>query len=91
MADNMQSDALRRFNQMYSNAQPKKAPPVVDEKKPEMSEESKIAIQEDKQSGNFLDVLMRDKEKSLILILIVLLISEKADSTLILALLYTIL
>ncbi len=91
MADNMQSDAIKRFNQMYSNAQPKKAPPVVPEKKPEKHEEPRNVSQEKNKNDSFLDVLMRDKEKSLILILIIILISEKADSTLILALLYIIL
>lgn len=44
-----------------------------------------------KKESNILDVFMRDKEKSLLVVLLVILISEKADTTLVLALLYLIL
>ena len=92
MADNMQSDAIKRFNQMYSNAQPNKKSSSIPEKSVDKKEEVLPPQPTNvKKSDSFLDVLRRDKEKSLILILIVILISEKADTTLILALLYIIL
>lgn len=39
-------------------------------------------------TGSLLDIMFKNKEQSLILLLIVLLMDEKADSTLLLALIY---
>lgn len=98
MADSMQNEALQRYRQMYSKAQSEhhssenhsdnsQQSPVMETPKPEQSP----AQEREKKGDNLLEIFMRDKEKSLILLLIVLLLSEKADSTLILSLLYLIL
>ena len=93
MADSMQNDAMERFRQMYSKAQPQSVTNnnrIESQKLPKTEEtitEGKTLIHNKKEENN-LDLFMRDKEKSLILLLIVILMSEKADTTLILALMY---
>lgn len=93
MADSMQNDAMERFRQMYSKAQPQSVTNnnrIESQKSPKTEEtitEGKTLIH-NKKEENILDLFMRDKEKSLILLLIVILMSEKADTTLILALMY---
>lgn len=92
MADSMQEDALRRLNQMYSKApsgsvasQRREAEP------PQQTQEQTKELKtpgSPKNQSNLLEIFMKDKEKSLILLLIVILISEKADSSLLLALMY---
>ena len=99
MPDSMQNDAIQRLRQMYSKAPPngrstdQTAPvhhaPKNDEK--EHTEQNAQPQLHNNKADNLLDIFTRDKEKSLIVLLIVLLISEKADSTLVLALLYLIL
>ena len=92
MADTMQIEAMERLKQMYSKAQPSNA----NENKAQSFEKSQKAQKpepiEEKEpinkSENLLDIFMRDKEKSLIVLLIVILLSEKADTSLILALMY---
>ncbi|MBE6824966.1 MAG: hypothetical protein E7513_06440 [Ruminococcaceae bacterium] len=99
MPDSMQNEAMERLKQMYSKAQPQntqsKNQRVVQQADtiPEFHHQEKQAKEEvhTKKSENFLDIFLKDKEKSLILLLIVLLISEKADTTLVLALMYLIL
>lgn len=94
--DKMQNEAMERLRQMYSKSYQQK--PVLDQKpqtqpvEKEKSQEKEV-LQKDTSSEkhNLLDLFMKDKEKSLIMLLIVILISEKADSTLILALMYLIL
>ena len=100
MADRMQDDAMQRYRQMYSKAQPEKSrftsvPQNNDhnsDKAPEKENENKNLHKEQKphktESNNVLDIFMKDKEKSLIILLIVILLSEKADATLILMLMY---
>lgn len=96
MADKMQDDAMQRYRQMYSKAQQnspeiRNTPPV--ENTEENKEQKPLVHNEHqnvKKSENVLDLFMKDKEKSLIVLLIVILLSEKADTTLILALMYLI-
>lgn len=100
MAGNIENEAMQRLKQMYSNARQNDNTPIHNrqtsnraENKPATTEKEtqKEVSALEKRNDNLLDVFMRDKEKSLILLLIVLLISEKADTTLILALMYLIL
>lgn len=100
MADRMQDDAMQRYRQMYSKAQPEKShfdavsqnKNAASDKSPEAKKENKNLHKEHKpqktESNNVLDIFMKDKEKSLIILLIVILLSEKADTTLILMLMY---
>lgn len=95
MADNMQTQAMERLKQMYSKAQTDerrttKQPPPLKVEEPK-SEALKEEIQKPKKQDSIADLFLKDKEKSLILLLIVLLISEKADTSAVLALLYLIL
>ncbi|MBQ8057771.1 MAG: hypothetical protein IJ275_05490 [Ruminococcus sp.] len=100
MADRMQDDAMQRYRQMYSKAQPEKSqnetvshnkndnsdkPPVAQKENVSLHKEQKPSKSK---SDSVLDIFMKDKEKSLIILLIVILLSEKADTTLILALMY---
>ncbi len=98
MPDSMQNDAMERLRQMYSKAQPQniKNKPITEGHKADPTskdhQESKKSEEvHTKKSENILDIFMKDKEKSLILLLLTLLISEKADTTLVLALMYLIL
>ena len=95
MSDSMQNDAMERLKQMYSKAQPtqKAVTTHQGQKKPEEKpqEEQRKKEVHRKNSDNIFDVFLKDKEKSLILLLVVLLISEKADTPLILSLLYLVL
>lgn len=96
MPDSMQTDAMERLRQMYSKAPPNSrntAQTTPDEHHVQKSDEKQHTEPQlhNNRVDNLLDIFMRDKEKSLIVLLIVLLISEKADSTLVLALLYLIL
>ncbi len=99
--DQMQNEAMDRLRQMYSKTR-QQQPQVDMTKQPQKSasipltkeqheEKSEIDTNRHNRSNNLLDVFMQDKEKSLVMLLIVILISEKADSTLILALMYLIL
>lgn len=107
MADNMQSQAMERLKQMYSKAQTTKESPAntvyvnpksQNEKKSENKEQDikqeqspKEQVVHNKKRDSIAELFLKDKEKSLILLLIVLLISEKAESSVVLALLYLIL
>lgn len=104
MADNMQTQAMERLKQMYSKAQPlsqhqsnnvhstSETPKRREiEKSDTVKTEKQNEKQTEKKSYSILELFLKDKEKSLILLLIVLLISEKADSSVVLALLYLIL
>ncbi len=104
MADRMQDDAMHRLRQMYSKAPSDSQPDTktqehnqphksqdTDNKQTEEILQNQLHNQNSPiktTNPNILDVFMKDKEKSLILLLIVILISEKADTTLVLALMY---
>lgn len=60
------------------------------EEKEKISQAENVVLHT-RNSKNLLDVFMADKEKSLLVLLLVILISEKADTTLVLALVYLIL
>lgn len=106
MADTMQNQAMERVRQMYQRASTQGAPsqsvhnehsnhasPQINQDTSDTAKESvsvPLVNNENKQK-NLLDIFMQDKEKSLIVLLIVILLSEKADQSLILALLYLIL
>ena len=99
MADRMQDDAIQRFKQMYSKtpSQNTENRTHSENNKPQQPHNQTADISEKQsepihksENKSVLDIFMKDKEKSLILLLIVLLINEKADTTLILALMYLI-
>lgn len=95
MADYMQDDAMRRVAQMYSKTYRTQDDATIHNQNVENtpSKENKVEKSDgsvNHHSKNFLDIFMQDKEKSLIVLLIVILLSEKADTSVILALMYLI-
>lgn len=96
MADSMQTQAMERVRQMYQRANTHSEPTQNVQNAhsaPAHSSDtvSSVSEEETQKQPNLLDIFMRDKEKSLIVLLIVILLSEKADQSLILALMYLIL
>lgn len=96
MADSMQTQAMERVRQMYQRASTQSEPVQNVQSVHSAPVQSADTLQnvtepELPKQTNLLDIFMRDKEKSLIVLLIVILLSEKADQSLILALMYLIL
>lgn len=96
MADNIQTQAMERLKQMYSKAQTDERrttnpSPLQKIEEPSKKEPETEDVQRSKKQDSIADLFLKDKEKSLILLLIVILISEKADTSVVLALLYLIL
>ena len=94
-SNSLEQEAMERVRRMYSGydrrppavdmprPQPKPEPP----KRPPEPEKPVIAHHEEK-SGSLLDMLMQDKEQSLIMLLLVLMMKDGADMELLLALMY---
>ncbi|MEE0859451.1 MAG: hypothetical protein U0M12_08315 [Acutalibacteraceae bacterium] len=95
--DKMQQEAVRRMQEMQSRGKPS-ATPVHEQKQPsvqpqpeviEHNEENCITgVTPNKKQNSVFDSLFLDKERSLILLLLLLLSTEKTDMGLILALVY---
>ena len=89
-----EEEALRRARQLNnSRPQQKKAEAVITEPAKNTEQEQKLCDNQEKEQTHnkgqgVMDVLMSDKEQSLILLLILLLSGEHADPTLLLALMY---
>ena len=100
----MQQEAVRRAREMQNRARPAPVPPSRVPPPKEVRQEPQMSNnnnngggfsrqpirgepRKDKQSGIF-EALFKDKEKTLILSLILLLMDEKSDNSLMLALLY---
>ena len=99
--DKMQQEAVRRMQEMQIRGRGGRASPPVPEKKentvsssvPEKTSVTEIQVSQSQNSSSeknsgFLDMLFQDKEKSLILLLILILSSEKNDTGLLFALAY---
>jgi len=89
----MQEEAVKRAEEMQNrakahiNRQLPEQPPVKSEKAAE--ERPKMPPEKPKEeTGGIFETLMKDKERTLILSLILLLMDEKTDNSLIFALLY---
>lgn len=89
-----EEEALRRAQQMHSRTPhqtEREKKPKPPEKKPEDTPQKTDNKQENKAQGqqkSLVDFLLADKEQSLILLLLLLLSGEKADPSLLLALMY---
>lgn len=89
-----EEEALRRAQQMHSrppHQTEREKKPKPPEKKPEDTPQKADNKQENKAQGqqkSLVDFLLSDKEQSLILLLLLLLSGEKADPSLLLALMY---
>lgn len=94
---NIQREAMNRARQMQQNDRQEKE--RVEKNDQKIESKSNVKIQNNFQQGknidnikhtDLMDIIMADKERSLIILLIILLTEEKADSSLILALMYLI-
>ncbi|MEE0931107.1 MAG: hypothetical protein UIM53_08905, partial [Acutalibacteraceae bacterium] len=96
--DKMQQEAVRRMQEMQNRGRPlppseKKSVKMSPVPCPSETPEEQRCIENPKpkssgKSQGFFDVLFQDKERSLILLLLLLLSTEKTDTGLILALVY---
>ena len=98
--DKMQQEAVRRMQEMQNRGRGRAAPPPPEKKEaavsssvPEKTSVTEIQVSQPQNSSSeknsgFLDMLFQDKEKSLILLLILILSSEKNDTGLLFALAY---
>lgn len=100
--DKMQQEAVRRMQEMQnrgksvnssekSNSQKNPPEPVIQSPvhtTNNTAKNEKISAKEPTHQNSFVDLLMHDKERSIILMLILLLSTEKTDAGLILALIY---
>lgn len=99
--DSITRDALKRAQQMNSySANPNKStkqtrPPQISQDVPQETPQEinppKTELTKQNKNTNFLDMLLGNKEQSLILLLLVLLMNEDCDPTVLLALLYLLL
>lgn len=90
----MEQEALERVRRMYGSFDRGKPAPKRPDPKPDHSEEtpkSEAPIEQPSEEKNLLDELIKDNERSLILLLLLVLYSEKADASLLLSLMYLIL
>ena len=98
----MQQEAVQRVNEMQSRARRHLREEPTEESHPPEHREEPLAVPEEslRQSGaiaplatgaTLFDGLMQDSERTLILMLILLLFTEKADTSVIFSLLYLIL
>ena len=89
-----EEEAFNRAQQMHRRVQfsreaPKKEPPKPQPPKEEKpKEEIKPTQAEPKNENGLLDLMFKNKEQSLILLLVVLLMEEKTDPSVLLALMY---
>lgn len=87
-----EEEALRRAQQMHSrpHQSEREKKPKPQEKKPEDTPKADNITETQSQNPqkNLVDFLLADKEQSLILLLLLLLSGEKAEPTLLLALMY---
>lgn len=86
----MEQEALERVRRMYGGFDIRKPAPPKPEPKP-VKEEKPSECEQPPAEKNLLDELLKDNERSLILLLLLVLYSEKADASLLLALMYLIL
>ena len=87
----IEHQAMERVKRMYGGFDAKSAPqkpaPVSNEEPPR-TDPSPAPVPND---ANLLDELLKDNERSMLLLLLLVLYSEKADASLLLSLLYLIL
>lgn len=96
-SDSLEQQAMDRVARMYSSFdrrapdRPRHKPEPRPEHKPEPQPEKPVAPAENPEKrGGLLEYLMKDKEQSMIMLLLVILMKDGADMNLILALIYLI-
>lgn len=98
--NSLEQEAMDRVARMYANFDRRpqnrpKAPTPTEPPKPEPKSEPEPPkapeLSPPKKQGGFLELVMKDKDQSLILLLLVILMKDGADLNLMLALLYLLL
>ena len=96
-SDSLEQQAMDRVARMYSSFdrrapdRPRHKPEPRPEHKPEPQPEKPVApAEKTEKRGGLLEYLMKDKEQSMIMLLLVILMKDGADMNLILALIYLI-
>ncbi len=96
-SDSLEQQAMDRVARMYSSFdrrapdRPRHKPEPGPEHKPEPQPEKPVApAEKPEKRGGLLEYLMKDKEQSMIMLLLVILMKDGADMNLILALIYLI-
>lgn len=96
-SDSLEQQAMDRVARMYSSFdrrapdRPRHKPEPRPEHKPEPQPEKPVApAEKPEKRGGMLEYLMKDKEQSMIMLLLVILMKDGADMNLILALIYLI-
>ena len=93
--NSLEQEAMDRVARMYANFdrrpqnRPKAPSPPEPKAKPEPPKAPELSPP--KKQGGFLELMMKDKDQSLILLLLVILMKDGADLNLMLALLYLLL
>lgn len=87
----LEQDAMERVARMYSTQRAPRSERAQPPPDPKPQPEPKPPIKPDPAVPNMLDLLMKDNDRSLIMMLILILMHDGADSMLILALMYIIL
>ena len=84
---------MDRVARMYASYDRRQQPPepIRDQAPKEPPAEEKPPVEKADQSRGLLDMLMQDKEQSLIMLLLVILMKDGADMNLLLALVYMLL
>ena len=85
---NMQKDALRRAKEMYSRGKYNTPLNQINKEKIEFSNKEIEKTANSKPKNDMLSFLLKDKDKTIILALLILLSSEKTDMSLMFALMY---
>lgn len=96
-SESLEQQAMDRVARMYSSFdrrapdRPRHKPEPRPEHKPEPQPEKPVApAEKPEKRGGLLEYLMKDKEQSMIMLLLVILMKDGADMNLILALIYLI-
>ena len=99
--NSLEQEAMDRVARMYANfdRRPQNRPKAPSPPKPKAKPEPKSKpeppkapeLSPPKKQGGFLELMMKDKDQSLILLLLVILMKDGADLNLMLALLYLLL
>jgi hypothetical protein len=90
--EKQKNDALKQFEKLYSNfgAKPENNKQKKEEKSPpQKSENKKLKAKFKKNTAeNFMNIFFKDQDKTLIIILIIILMDNEENLTLVMALIY---
>ena len=100
-SNSLEQEAMDRVARMYSSfdrrshsrppqrpTEPDRKPEPIEEKQENKAPAVSLPRETQKKNSGFLDLLMKDKDQSLIMLLLVILMKDGADMNLLLALIY---